>query len=215
MDYALTRAFELGDVPDYEPDPRASVAARAADLGVSPWELALDLLSDGDGDALLLYPFENYTGGSLDVIREMLADPHTICGIGDAGAHVGTICDASYPTYLLTHWARDRSRGDGLPLEFLVHKQTRANALAYGLADRGLVAPGYRADLNVVDFEALGVGRPQLVYDLPSGGKRLIQRSTGYRHTFVAGVEVSADGEFTGARPGTLVRGSVADPADQ
>ncbi len=213
MDYALTRAFELGDVPDYEPDPGASVAARAAELGVSPWELALDLLSDGDGDALLLYPFENYTAGSLDVIREMLADPYTICGIGDAGAHVGTICDASYPTYLLTHWARDRSRGEGLPLEFLVHKQTRDNALAYGLADRGLLAPGYRADINIVDFDALGVGRPELVYDLPSGGKRLIQRSNGYRHTFVAGTEVSADGQFTGARPGRLVRGAQADPA--
>ncbi len=212
MDYALTRACELGEVPDYEPHPRDTVAARAAELGVSPWQLALDLLSEGDGAALLLYPFENYTDGSLDVIREMLADPHTICGIGDAGAHVGTICDASYPTYLLTHWARDRTRGDGLPLEFLVHKQTRGNAMAYGLADRGLLAPGYRADVNVVDFDALSVDRPKLVYDLPTGGKRLVQRSSGYRHTLVAGVEVSADGEFTGERPGRLVRGAQPDP---
>ncbi|MDG2114334.1 MAG: amidohydrolase family protein, partial [Actinomycetota bacterium] len=112
MDYALTRAFELGDDLDYEPDPSQSVAARAAAVGGSPWELALDLLAAGDGDTLLLYPFENYTGGSLDEIREMLVDPHSICGIGDAGAHVGTICDASYPTFLLTHWARDRTRGE-------------------------------------------------------------------------------------------------------
>ena len=212
MDYALTRASELGKVPDYEPDPRDTVAARAAELGVSGWQLALDLLSQGDGGGLLLFPFENYTGGSLDVIREMLADQHTICGIGDAGAHVGTICDASYPTYLLTHWARDRTRGEGLPLEFLVHKQTRGNALAYGLADRGLLAPGFRADINIVDFDALGLDRPKLVYDLPTGGKRLVQRSSGYRHTLVAGVEVSSDGEFTGERPGRLVRGAQPDP---
>ncbi|WP_419922815.1 N-acyl-D-amino-acid deacylase family protein [Candidatus Poriferisodalis sp.] len=212
MDYALTRASELGKVPDYEPDPRDTVAARAAELGVSGWQLALDLLSEGDGGGLLLFPFENYTGGSLDVIREMLADQHTICGIGDAGAHVGTICDASYPTYLLTHWARDRTRGEGLPLEFLVHKQTRGNALAYGLADRGLLAPGFRADINIVDFDALGLDRPKLVYDLPTGGKRLVQRSSGYRHTLVAGVEVSSDGEFTGERPGRLVRGAQPDP---
>ncbi|WP_428120853.1 N-acyl-D-amino-acid deacylase family protein [Candidatus Poriferisodalis sp.] len=214
MDYALTRASELGKVPDYEPDPRDTVAARAAELGVSVWQLALDLLSEGDGGGLLLFPFENYTGGSLDVIREMLADQHTICGIGDAGAHVGTICDASYPTYLLTHWARDRTRGEGLPLEFLVHKQTRGNALAYGLADRGLLAPGFRADINIVDFDALGLDRPKLVYDLPTGGKRLVQRSSGYRHTLVAGVEVSSDGEFTGERPGRLVRGAQAEPAN-
>lgn len=213
MDYALTRACALGEEPDYEPDPRDTIAARAADLGVSPWQLALDLLCEGDGDGLLLYPFENYTDGSLDVIREMLADPHTICGIGDAGAHVGTICDASYPTYLLTHWARDRTRGERLPLEFLVHKQTRGNALAYGLADRGLLAPGYRADVNIVDFDNLGVDRPSLAYDLPTGGKRLVQRSRGYAHTLVAGVEVSADGEFTGERPGRLVRGAQRDPA--
>ena len=112
----------------------------------------------------------------------MLADPHTICGIGDAGAHVGTICDAAYPTFLLTHWARDRTRGRRFPLEFLVNKQTRRTALAYGLADRGVLAPGYKADINVVDYEALGLTRPKVVHDLPAGGKRLEQRSVATAH---------------------------------
>jgi N-acyl-D-aspartate/D-glutamate deacylase len=212
MDDALTRAFELGDQPDYEPDPSAAVAARAAAAGSSPWEVLLDLLAEGGGDRLLLYPFENYTGGSLAEIREMLVDPYSVCGIGDAGAHVGTICDASYPTYLLTHWARDRTRGERLPLEMLVNKQARRTAESYGLLDRGLLAPGHRADINIVDFDALSVGRPELVYDLPAGGKRLVQRPVGYRHTFVTGVETFADGEATGARPGRLVRGARPGP---
>ncbi len=207
IDDALARTYEFGDDLDYEPHPHTSVAARAEAAGVSRWELALDLLAAGDGDDLLLYTFENYSGGSLDDVAEMLADEHTICGIGDAGAHVGTICDAAYPTFLLTHWARDRSRGRRFPLEFLVNKQTRRTALAYGLADRGLLAPGYKADINIVDFEALNLTRPRVVHDLPAGGKRLEQRSVGYRHTFVSGVEVAAGGEFTGKRPGRLIRG--------
>lgn len=213
MSYALTRAYELGDELDYEPDPATSIASRAEAAGGDPWELALDIMAAGDGTNLLLYPFENYFNGDLEDIREMLTDPYTICGIGDAGAHVGTICDASYPTYLLSHWTRDRTRGEQLPLEFVVNKQTRRTAETYGLLDRGLVQPGYRADINVVDHGALSVGRPELVFDLPAGGKRLVQRPVGYRHTFVAGVETMADGEFTGERPGGLLRGSRSDPA--
>ena len=133
-----------------------------------------------------------------------------MCGLGDGGAHVATICDASYPTFLLSHWARDRHRGERLPIEQVVRKQTGDTACAYGLGDRGVVAPGYRADLNVVDFANLGVTRPELHRDLPAGGKRLVQRATGYRHTFVAGVEVAAAGELTGARPGRLLRGGTA-----
>ena len=208
IDYALGRTYEFGDNLDYEPHPDTSVASRAATDGICRWELALDLLAAGDGDNLLLYTFENYSGGSLDDVAEMLADPHTICGIGDAGAHVGTICDAAYPTFLLTHWARDRSRGRRFPLEFLVNKQTRRTALAYGLADRGMLAPGLKADINVVDFDSLGLTRPRVVHDLPAGGKRLEQRSVGYRHTFVSGIEVATDGEFTGERPGRLIRGA-------
>jgi len=209
MDYALTRAYELGDELDYEPDPSTAIAKRAAVQGIDPWALLLDLLAAGDGSTLLLYPFENYANGDLEDIRTMLTDPYTICGIGDAGAHVGTICDASYPTYLLTHWTRDRTRGEQLPLEFVVNKQTRRTAETYGLMDRGLLAAGYRADINIIDHGALSVGKPELIFDLPAGGKRLVQRPTGYRHTFVAGVETLADGELTGARPGRLIRGAT------
>jgi N-acyl-D-aspartate/D-glutamate deacylase len=208
MERALRRTFPLGDPLDYEPPPEASIAARAVAAGVDPWALALDLLLADDGRALLLHPFENYTGGDLEVVRTMLADPHTICGLGDAGAHVATICDASYPTFLLSHWARDRVRGERLPLEFLVRKQTRDTAWFYGLHDRGVIAPGMRADLNVVDLDALAVRPPELRYDLPAGGKRLVQRADGYRHTFCAGVEVAADGQLTGALPGRLLRGA-------
>jgi N-acyl-D-aspartate/D-glutamate deacylase len=212
MDYALTRSYELGDQLNYEPDPADSIANKAAASGVDPWQLLLDLLSAGDGTTLLLYPFENYFNGNLEDIREMLSDPYTICGIGDAGAHVGTICDASYPTSLLSHWTRDRTRGEQLPLEFVVNKQTRRTAETYGLLDRGLIRPGYRADINVIDHAAISVGRPELIFDLPAGGKRLIQRPEGYLHTFVAGTETLAGGEFTGARPGGLVRGAQPEP---
>jgi N-acyl-D-aspartate/D-glutamate deacylase len=209
MEAAVPRSYELGDPPDYEPDPARSLGARAAAAGGSVWELALDLLCADGGHSLLLHPFENYSAGNLDAIREMLVDPHTICGIGDGGAHVATICDASYPTTLLAHWGRDRSRGEGLPLEFLVNKQTLATASAYGLGDRGAVKPGLRADLNIVDFDSLAVTSPTVQYDLPAGGRRLVQRSTGYAHTFVAGVEVARDGEHTGALPGRLLRGGT------
>jgi N-acyl-D-aspartate/D-glutamate deacylase len=136
----------------------------------------------------------------------MLADEATVMGIADGGAHVCTVCDASSPTFLLTHWARDRKRGERLPLEFVVAKHTRATAHAYGLRDRGVLAPGMRADLNVIDFDRLGLKRHEVVYDLPAGGKRLIQRAQGYRHTFVAGVETLQADEHTGALPGRLLR---------
>lgn len=207
INQVLERAFVLGETPDYEPDPANAIAAIARRNGSDPWELALDLLSADDGETLILHPFENYAAGNLDVIREMLTDPYTICGIGDAGAHVGTICDASYPTYLLTHWTRDRTRGEQLDLEFLVNKQTWGNAKAYGLLDRGMVRPGYRADINVIDHDSLAVLAPTVVHDLPAGGRRLTQGATGYRHTFVRGVETVADGELTGERPGRLLRG--------
>jgi N-acyl-D-aspartate/D-glutamate deacylase len=208
MEGAVPRSYELGDPPDYEPDPARSLGARAEASGRSVWELALDLLCEDDGSSLLLHPFENYSAGNLDAIREMLLDPHTICGLGDGGAHVATICDASYPTTLLTLWGRDRSRGEGLPLEFVVHKQTRATATAFGLHDRGAIEPGLRADVNIIDFDQLGVSRPAVQYDLPAGGRRLVQRSHGYAHTFVGGVEVARDGEHTGELPGRLLRGA-------
>jgi N-acyl-D-aspartate/D-glutamate deacylase len=172
----------------------------------SPWTLALDALMANEGKGLLTHTFENYTEGSLEVIREMLVDEATIMGLGDGGAHVCTICDSSSPTFLLTHWARDRKRGPQLPLEFLVRKQTRDTAAAYGLHDRGILAPGYRADLNVIDFGRLRLCKPEVVYDLPAGGRRLTQRARGYSHTFVAGTETLCGDEHTGALPGRLLR---------
>ena len=212
MTDALSKSYELGNPPDYEPDPSYSIVSRATAEGRDAWDFALELLLKENGKALLLYPFENYSGGNLEVVREMLQDEHTICGLGDAGAHVATICDVSYPTFLLTHWGRDRKRGNGLPLEHLVSKQTLKTARAFGLYDRGILAPGYRADINMVDFATLSVTRPELVYDLPAGGRRFIQRAIGYEHTFVGGVEVLHQGEHTGALPGELIRGSQRSP---
>lgn len=203
---AFGRTYVLDDAYDYEPHTSSSLAARAQAQHRSPWALALEALMANQGKGMLTHTFENYTEGNLEVIREMLVDEATIMGLGDGGAHVCTICDSSSPTFLLTHWARDRSRGPRLPLEFLVRKQTRDTAAAYGLHDRGIVAPGYRADLNVIDFEHLRLCKPEVVYDLPAGGRRLTQRAQGYKHTFVAGTETLCDNEHTGALPGRLLR---------
>jgi N-acyl-D-aspartate/D-glutamate deacylase len=206
IEQALPRTYVMDESYDYEPHTFDSHAARAMARGVSAWTLALEAMMANDGKGLLTHTFENYSEGSLDVIREMLVDESTIMGLGDGGAHVCTICDASSPTFLLTHWARDRKRGNRLPLEFLVRKQTRDTAAAYGLMDRGVLAPGFRADINVIDFERLRLRKPEVVYDLPAGGKRLTQRAQGYRHTFLAGVETLHDDEHTGALPGRLLR---------
>jgi len=206
IEAALPRTYALDDSYDYEPSTNDSIAANAARAGVSPWALALEtMLADG-GKRLLTHTFENYTWGDLDVVRELIDDDYTVMGLGDGGAHVCTICDSSAPTFVLTHWARDRKRGERLPLEYLVRKQTSATAKSYGLNDRGVLAPGYRADINVIDFDRLKVLPHQVVYDLPAGGKRLIQRAQGYRHTFVAGTEIVAGDEHTGALPGRLLR---------
>lgn len=208
----LARTFRFTEPLDYEPDPARSVDAVAAASGRDPFEVALDWLLENDGRALLLHTFENYYDGNLDIIRSLLADPATICGLADAGAHVGLLCDAGAPTTMLTHWARDRRRGERLPLEYLVKKQTLDTARAYGLTDRGVVAPGYKADFNLIDFDRLRARAPELVYDLPTGGRRLVQRAEGYRHTFVSGIETMRDGEATGALPGGLLRGQRTDP---
>jgi N-acyl-D-aspartate/D-glutamate deacylase len=208
----FTRLFALGDPPDYEPGPDDSVAAEAARQGRPPVDLAYDLLLADEGRALLYSPILNYPGGNLDTARELLTHPYAVPGLGDGGAHVGTICDASFPTTLLVHWCRDRERGQ-LDLPFVIRGQCRETARTVGLHDRGVLAPGYRADVNVIDFEALRIHPPRLEFDLPAGGKRLLQGADGYRHTFVAGQEVYADGEATGALPGRLVRGAQAVPA--
>jgi N-acyl-D-aspartate/D-glutamate deacylase len=203
----LSHAWPLAaGAPDYEPEPSGSVAALAAARGIDARALALDLMLADDGRGLLLHPFENYCDGNLDAVHEMLIDEATVLGVADGGAHVGLICDASAPTYLLTHWARDRRRGARLKLEFLVRKHTHDTAMAYGLTDRGLLAPGYKADINVIDFQRLRLRAPEVVYDLPTGGKRLVQKAEGYRHTFVSGIETLRDDNHTGALPGRLVR---------
>jgi len=205
----LSKAYPLtaGGL-DYEPEPSHSVAALAAARGVDARALALELMMADGGAGLLLHPFENYCGGSLDVVHTMLTDDATVLGVADGGAHVGVICDAGAPTYLLTHWARDRTRGPRLPLEFLVRKQTREAALAYGLTDRGLLAPDCKADINIIDFDRLRLRAPEVVYDLPAGGKRLVQKAEGYRHIFVSGIETLQADQHTGELPGQLVRSS-------
>ena len=198
--------FRLGDPPDYEPPASASALAFAQREGRAPTEVVYDWLLENNGHALLYSPTLNYTAGNLEVVREMLVHPHTVPGLSDGGAHVGTICDVSFPTTLLQWWGRDRPE-NRIPLEFLIARQSRATALAVGLEDRGLIAPGYKADLNVIDMQSLYLHPPEIVHDLPAGGRRLLQRADGYLHTFVSGHEIMADGLATGAMPGKLVRG--------
>ncbi len=205
------RMFPLGDPPDYEPAPESSVAQRAARDGRDPFDLAYDLLLADEGHAFLYAPFLNYADGNLDAAGELLAHPNTVVGLGDGGAHVGTICDASFPTTLLAWWGRDRDHGR-FELPFLVRRHTSDTARAVGLLDRGVLAPGYRGDVNVIDFEHLVARRPEMRHDLPAGGRRLVQRAEGYVATVVAGAVTYERGEACEALPGRLVRGPQRAP---
>jgi N-acyl-D-aspartate/D-glutamate deacylase len=201
--------YELGEIPDYEPPASARISERAQRAGISPVELAYDIVASG---GMLYLVSANYVDHDLDAAREMLVHPHTVPGLSDGGAHVGTICDASFPTTLLAHWARDRDH-DLIPLEFVVQRQCRDTAWAVGLRDRGVLAPGFRADLNVIDLGRVGLARPEVHADLPAGGRRMLQRASGYLHTFVAGQETYAGAQATDALPGRLVRGAQPAPA--
>jgi N-acyl-D-aspartate/D-glutamate deacylase len=198
--------FQLGDPPDYEPSRDMSIAQRASRAGKTPQELAYDIMLERGGRELIYMPF-TYLDYSLESNREMMLDPAVVLGQGDGGAHCGLICDATMPTFLLTYFVRDRKRGALLPLEFAVKRHTRDTALLYGLGDRGLLAPGMKADINLVDFDNLRMHAPEMVYDLPAGGRRLVQRVDGYRYTIASGEVIFQDGEASGAMPGKLIRG--------
>lgn len=207
---AMTRQwknmYRLGDPPCYEPDPASSVAAMAEREGRSPEDIAYDMLLENDGHALILVAIANYAQGTLSYQMEMMRDPHCVIGLGDGGAHYGLICDSSYPTYILTHWARDRN-GERLTLEEAVKAMTSAPAGVMGLGDRGILAPGYKADINVIDHAAMTLHAPRIVDDLPANGRRLDQTAVGYRWTFVSGEAIVENDNVTGAFPGRLVRG--------
>ncbi len=201
-----TWAVADGDI-DYEPDPVDSLGSVAERTGVPVMQLVIDHLLTADGHGMVYAPFFNYSYGDLSFVYQAHMNPSTRMGLADAGAHVRVICDGGTPTFMLTHWTRDRTRGPRMPLEYVIHRQTRQTAELYGLGDRGLLAPGLRADVNVIDYGTLTFGKPRMAWDLPGGAPRLVQKASGYRHTFVAGVETVTDDEFTGELPGRLVRG--------
>ncbi len=203
------RIFPLGDPPDYEPAAERSIGAEARRTGVDPAALAYDRMLENGGRTILYRPLSNYTHGTLETVREMMAHPNTLIGLGDGGAHVSILCDATAMTYALTHWTRDRSSGR-FPLEWMVRRLTSDNARALGLNDRGVIAPGRKADINVIDYGNLKLHAPQVIYDLPAGGRRLMQRADGYVATILSGEIVWRGGSPTGALPGRLKRGAQA-----
>ncbi|MEE3330315.1 MAG: amidohydrolase family protein [Myxococcota bacterium] len=205
--------FPLGDPPEYEPAPECSIQAISEREGRTPREVAYDLMMQNDGRGMIYLPLLGYSNGDLEPIREMMMHPRSVFSLSDGGAHCGLIADASVPTYLLTHWVRDRSRGERIELETIVEQQTRNTARFYGFDDRGTLEPGMLADINVIDFEGLHIHPPTMVYDLPAGGNRLIQQIDGYSYTIKSGEVTFEEGQATGALPGTLLRGPQPGPA--
>ena len=205
LDRISFRMFRLGEDPNYEPTLQDSLGYQARVQGSAPLSVLYDALLEDDGKQLLYFPIYNYLDMNLDAVGEMISHPLALPGLSDGGAHVGTVCDGSFPTFLLTHWTRDRVK-DRLSLPAAIHMLTGRNAAYIGLNDRGLVRVGYKADLNIIDMETLRIHRPAMVQDLPAGGQRLLQDATGYRATIVSGVIIAAEGQLTGARPGRLAR---------
>ena len=206
MNLDWAKVYALGNPPVYEPTPQQSIAAIAHTQGRDPREVVLDIMLEDGGESFIQYPFMGFANGDLGPVEQMLKNPHSIPGAADGGAHVSTICDGGIPTFMLTHWVRDRTAGERFPLEYIVKKQTYDTAALYGLNDRGLVKPGLKADLNLIDFRRLGFDPPRMIHDLPAGGPRLMQKATGYVATLVSGEIIQRDGEDTGGRPGKLVR---------
>ena len=203
---SFDKMFDIGDPPNYEPDPSESIAAIAKKDRKNPKEVILDKMIQKEGKALLYFPLFNYSKGNLDDVRFMLTHDHTTFGLGDAGAHCGVLCDASFPTTLLTHWTRDRKRGKKLPLEWVIMKQTKSNAEWVGLSDRGVLEKGKKADINIIDYENLSLSHPEIVYDLPGSNKRLIQKTSGYKYTLLSGEVAFCNGQSTGSMLGKLLR---------
>jgi N-acyl-D-aspartate/D-glutamate deacylase len=203
--------FELSEPPNYEPSPESSIAAQARRRGIAPEALAYDLLLQEEGQSLLYVALTNFPDASLDAVHDLLRHEHTIVGLGDGGAHYGIVCDASFPTSMLAYWTRDRV-GGRVSLAWAVNALSRQPAKLVGLNDRGLLAPGYKADINIIDYDRLTLHRPQVVYDLPAGGRRLDQVADGYDLTMVSGEVISRNNQPTGALPGRLVRGPQGVP---
>ncbi len=203
------RMYLLGEQPDYEPPPERSIAAMAARDGVDPAEYCYDYLTGGDGSRMVYFPVTNYVHGDLEVVRELIEHPHTILGLSDGGAHCGVICDASLNTSMLSHWVRDRTRGPRMPLERTIQRMTSSTADFYGFKDRGRLEQGKKADVNVIDFDGLTLHSPKMIFDLPAGGRRLVQSVDGYDMTICSGTPIFEKGQETGARPGKLVRSTA------
>jgi N-acyl-D-amino-acid deacylase len=210
--HGFDQMFVLGEEPDYEPAAEQSIAAIAAREDRTPQEVAYDVMASEGGAGLIFLPMLGYVDKNLDATAEMMRHPNSVYGLADGGAHCGMISDASIPTFLLTHWARDRTRGERIPIEELVENQTRRTAKCYGLDDRGVIAPGMKADINVIDFANLRIHAPKLAYDLPAGGKRFLQKITGYHSTICGGEVIYRHGKATGKLPGRLIRGPQSAP---
>ena len=207
---SFNKMFRLGDPANYEPDPDSSFKAIAKKQNISPQEVAYDCLLEKEGKALIYHPLFNYLPGNLDFVEKMLNHPYSISGLGDAGAHCGAISDASFPTTLIQHWGRDRTRGKKIPLEKLISMQTLETSRLLGISDRGVLKEGYKADINVIDFDNLTLHEPEVLHDLPAGGRRLVQKASGYEYTIVSGQIAFENGEATGALNGRLIRNQIS-----